>query len=312
MPSREDAKSTKENNNSRVREMSANCLVSIVLPTYNRSYYLEQAIRSCLEQTYQHWELLIVDDASNDDTPSVIAKYAEKDGRIHSIRHDVNRKLPAALNTGFSHAKGMFLTWTSDDNLYRPDALLEMVDFLLANPEIDIICSDYATIDAEGNTTGHVSAGTFADIYEGNSIGPCFLYRRSVQDTLKYYAEDLFTAEDYDFWLRASEFFKAASLHKDLYIYRCHEDSLTLKYKEKCMKAKELVYSRHFERKPSIRRDIRAKCWIELFWVAYSIKNLRKTGKYFLLAVTSSPSYVYKHMYRAMSSRKAAKPTKNK
>src|SRR5713226_9118464 len=110
-------------------------LVSIVLPTYNRRDYLEQAIQSCLVQTYTHWELIIVDDASADATPGTIAMHLESDGRIHAVRHPTNRGLPSALNTGFSMAHGDYLTWISDDCIYRPNALAEMVDCLEKKPE---------------------------------------------------------------------------------------------------------------------------------------------------------------------------------
>ena len=105
------------------------------------------AIQSCLDQTYPNWELIIVDDASTDDTPVRIAQYVAGDSHLRSVRHETNRRLPAALNTGFSQAKGDYLTWTSDDNCYRPNALTEMVAFLESEPEVDIVYTDYTEID---------------------------------------------------------------------------------------------------------------------------------------------------------------------
>lgn len=69
-------------------------LVSIVLPTHNGSRYLDESIRSCLDQTYANWELIIVDDHSADLTPEIIARYESLDSRIRSVRHATNRKLP--------------------------------------------------------------------------------------------------------------------------------------------------------------------------------------------------------------------------
>jgi glycosyltransferase involved in cell wall biosynthesis len=110
--------------------MTGQPLVSIILPTYNGSRFLERAIQSCLGQTYFSIELIIVDDASTDSTPEILARAVKQDTRVRVIWHDRNRKLPAALNTGFSEAKGEFLTWTSDDNEYLPNAIEQMVDFL--------------------------------------------------------------------------------------------------------------------------------------------------------------------------------------
>ena len=92
--------------------MKRNPLVSIVLPTHNGARYLEQAVQSCLDQTYRNWELIIVDDASTDETPALIARLVAADSRIRSIRNEVNQKLPGALNTGFAQARGEYLTWT--------------------------------------------------------------------------------------------------------------------------------------------------------------------------------------------------------
>jgi glycosyltransferase involved in cell wall biosynthesis len=202
-------------------------LVSIVLPTFNGFRFLSKAIESILSQTYSNWELIIVDDTSTDQTPELIEKYVKSDSRIRSTRHEVNKKLPASLNTGFSQAKGEYLTWTSDDNCYKPDALEIMVNYLVSNPSVSIVYADYLVIDEIGNIIKFIKVEPFTQLVFGNCIGPCFLYRRSVQDTVGYYAEDMFLAEDYDFWLRASKYFSIKPIHKDLYLYRKHSSSLT-------------------------------------------------------------------------------------
>ena len=81
-------------------------LVSIVLPTYNGQKYIKDAIDSVLAQSYQNWELIIVNDCSQDNTLKIINEYAQKDSRIKIINNDVNKKLPASLNIGFEAAKG--------------------------------------------------------------------------------------------------------------------------------------------------------------------------------------------------------------
>lgn len=96
--------------------------ISIILPTYNGQQYIGEAIESIIEQTFQDWELIIVDDCSSDNTLDIIRKYEKQDLRIKVIHNDVNKKLPASLNIGFKYAKGMYLTWTSDDNMYLPGA----------------------------------------------------------------------------------------------------------------------------------------------------------------------------------------------
>lgn len=201
--------------------------VSIVLPTYNGSRYLTQSVESCLNQSLAEWELIIVDDASTDDTPRIAAGFAARDDRIRLIRHEKNRKLPAALNTGFAAVRGRYLTWTSDDNLYAPNALETMRDALERHPESDLVYADYAAIDDDGNLIERVAAGEPPGLVSGNVVGPCFLYRARVHLELQGFDETLFLAEDYDFWLRVSSRFRLLHIKESLYHYRYHAGSLT-------------------------------------------------------------------------------------
>src|SRR5690348_15907921 len=119
--------------------MSAS-LVSIVLPTYKRMDVLPHAIRSVLAQSYADFELIIVDDNSPDGTERVVASFT--DPRIRYVRNDENQRLPRALNRGFSLARGEYLTWTSDDNLYAPEAIARMVA-VLSSGQADFVFTDY-------------------------------------------------------------------------------------------------------------------------------------------------------------------------
>ena len=85
---------------------------------YNGEQYLTQAIGSCLQQTYKNIELIIVNDCSTDATLSIAKSFADNDSRVKVITNEINKRLPASLNIGHNIAKGEFLTWTSDDNLY--------------------------------------------------------------------------------------------------------------------------------------------------------------------------------------------------
>ena len=87
-------------------------LVSIILPTYKRAQRLPAALESCLSQTHQNIELVVVDDGSPDNTGEVVQEFAKRDSRVRYVRQD-NAKLPAALNTGHHAAKGQFLTCSS-------------------------------------------------------------------------------------------------------------------------------------------------------------------------------------------------------
>lgn len=201
-------------------------LVSIVLPVYNGEKYLSQSIESCLNQTYNNLELIIVNDCSKDKTLEISSLYAAKDNRIKIINNLKNMKLPASLNIGHKVAKGNFITWTSDDNFYELNAIEELLQTLLKK-QVDIVYSDICLVNDIGDKIREVKFVPFENIIFGNFIGSCFLYSRSVFDRNNGYDENLFLVEDYDFWLRATLHSRFYQLQKRLYNYRIHQGSLT-------------------------------------------------------------------------------------
>lgn len=199
--------------------------VSIVLPTYNGTQYIKESIDSCLEQSYKSLELIIVDDGSTNNIKRIIDSY--NDERIIYLRHKTNLGLANALNTGFSHARGVYLTWTSDDNLYKRKAIEAMVRVLENNPKIDFVYANYYIINAEGQVTQYVSTGRTQDLDRHNCIGPCFLYRRRVYKAIGMYNPRYFLAEDYEYWLRIRDRFNMSKIDDFLYFYREHNDRLS-------------------------------------------------------------------------------------
>lgn len=253
--------------------MNSSPKVSIVLPTFNGSRYLRAAIDSCLAQTYTDWELIIVDDASSDATPDIIKQYLTMDSRIRSVRHDANRKLPAALNTGFSLSRGEFLTWTSDDNLYKPPAIDKMLEYLSNHPEVDIVYTDYDVIDEDDKLIKKVMVPPSENIVIENVVRASFMYRRSVQTSLGGYDENSFLAEDYEFWLRASATFKMEALHQVLYEYRVHRQSLSFKKAKEVKKKYRMTLKNNLDFIEWLSVREKAAIWMNIAAFAYEDKD---------------------------------------
>jgi len=214
-------------------------LVSIILPTYNGSKFLQQSIDSCLKQTYSNIELIIVDDCSTDSTPDIIK--SNGDHRIKYIRHEKNKKLPLSLNTGFANASGAYLTWTSDDNYFVSSAIEIMLSFLIDNQDVDFVYTDYYTIDEIDNVTPIELPSNLNELLYRNVIGACFLYKRTIYDKIGGYDKDFFLCEDYEYWLRIYiSNYKMVRLSSNLYYYRTHSNSLTSTVKAKKMQAIEI------------------------------------------------------------------------
>lgn len=201
--------------------------VSIVLPVHNGEAFVAEALDSILAQDFADFELICVDDGSSDTSPAILASYAARDPRVRVLTNTPNRGLPGALNRGFADAHGSLHSWTSDDNILRPNMLSRLVATLEAHQDVDIVHSAFSVIDEKGAFLYRVSVGPVEDILFSNNVGASFLYRARVTEALKGYDEGLFGVEDYDFWLRAARQFRFMPLEDDLYLYRRHGGSLT-------------------------------------------------------------------------------------
>lgn len=200
--------------------------VSMVMPVHNGARWLADAIESVLAQDFGDFELILVDDASRDASPAIMAA-AARDPRVRLISLPDNVGLPAALNAGFAVARGELHSWTSDDNLLRPAMLSRLTETLDAHPDADVAHADFMHIDEDGTERGLMRVGPVERLLHGNNVGACFLYRARVTAALGGYDTALFGVEDYDFWLRAARQFRFVTLHEDLYRYRKHRGSLT-------------------------------------------------------------------------------------
>ena len=202
--------------------------MSIVLPVYNGEKYLAESIESVLQQTYQNWELIIIDDCSSDSTPNIVKSYVLKDDRIHYYRNEKNKKLPGSLNAGFKKTKGDYLTWTSDDNRYRSNAIERLLAVLKQN-NCQFVFSAYSIMDENGVIIKDrvLKKNAAKELPVHNVVGACFMYTRTVYEKVGDYDTELFLTEDFDYWQRIYAEFGAVYIQDILYDYRMHSASLT-------------------------------------------------------------------------------------
>lgn len=198
--------------------------VSVVLPTRNRADMLQESVDSVLAQTHRAWELIIVNDASNEETSQRIAELADRDDRISLVSNTFQEGVAASLNKGFAKATGDLHTWTSDDNLYRPQAFEVMAKMLVGH---DIVYTDMTLIDDMGLVIGHTRAHSPQELLLRNVVGSCFLYTRAMAQRVGAYDTHLRLVEDWDYWIRAAKAgFRFKAVPDDLYECRMHMGSL--------------------------------------------------------------------------------------
>jgi glycosyltransferase involved in cell wall biosynthesis len=179
-------------------------VVSVILPTYNRGWIVKEAIDSVLDQDYDHYELIVVDDGSTDDTPRLLSSYGD---RLRVIRK-ANRGVSAARNTGIRAAKGKLIALLDSDDMWLPGKLSVQIDFFDTHPRA-LICQTEEIWIRNGVRVNpgkrHLKQGGM--IFE-RSLGLCLvspsavMMRKVLLDEVGLFDEDLPACEDYDLWLR--------------------------------------------------------------------------------------------------------------
>lgn len=206
-------------------------LVSVVIPAYNAAQYIRQAIESVLAQTYRDFEIIVVDDGSSDDTPSIARQFG---AAIRYIRQP-NRGLSAARNTAIKHACGAVIALLDSDDLWDPEFLEKMMRLLNNHPEVAGVYCGFQYINSQGEIVGRPSLKTVSPelfyatmIDEGNWLAPCgVIFRKRLTESAGLFDESLQAVEDWDMWIRLSEHQPFIGLPEALVKYRRHETNMS-------------------------------------------------------------------------------------
>jgi glycosyltransferase involved in cell wall biosynthesis len=213
-------------------------LVSILLCTYNRASFIAQAIESVLTQTFRDWELLILDDASADNTQAVVAQYTNHDPRIHYFQNEKNLGIAANRNQGLALAQGQYLAvLDSDDVWLDQDKLKKQIEFLETHPDHALVGTWLNLIDATGQSVGTLRFETSNTsihhrLLRSNQFGhSSVLYRLALAREVGGYTPALEIGEDYDLWLKLGRSYKLTNLPEYATAYRVHSESITKRKK---------------------------------------------------------------------------------
>lgn len=231
--------------------MSKTPLLSVVLPVYNGQQYLAEALQSVLSQSFNDFELLVIDDGSSDSSREVVKQF--KDTRIKLIENPSNIGLVPTLNKGLSLCQGDLIARMDQDDICEPDRFAKQVAFLQTHPEIDVVGSAIRFFGAIPNPY----VFTFPLEHEAIRVAllfycplahPAVMFRRSlVQEGNWGYSDDFRHAEDYHFWSRLLLRRRAANLKDCLLNYRLHQkqysSALSNKQYETSLRVRALMLS---------------------------------------------------------------------
>jgi len=226
--------------------------VSVIIPTYNRAHLVGRAIKSVLEQTYQDFELIVIDDASTDNTEEVVKSF--NDERIKYLKHDENKGGAAARNTGIKVARGEYIAFQdSDDEWFSQKLEKQMKVFEAASPEVGVVYTGFWRIESnkkiyipsekvarkEGNIHAELLRGNFVDT-------PTAVVKKDCFAKVGIFDERLPRLQDWELFIRIS---------KD-YHFKCVDEPLLISYyqphsisadQSNLIRARRLILEKHFE-----------------------------------------------------------------
>lgn len=236
---------------------------TIVLPLYNSEMYIEETIKSLLCQSFDDFELLIVNDCSTDCSISLINRFDDK--RIKVINQDVNKGASFSRNLGISLAEGDYIAYADSDDVYEKDWLKQSVEYLEKNDDIDAVCSWINIINGKGKKIGHWHPPTSFDeikaniLFESVFANPTFVGRSRFVKEIRF-NENLKFCEDLDVYLNAIfSGRKIINISNVNCNYRINDNGLTQNSKKNVSKLNSIrqnIYERNFSRSEIFNMDL--------------------------------------------------------
>jgi glycosyltransferase involved in cell wall biosynthesis len=218
--------------------------VSVIIPTHNRAEFLRSAITSVLNQTFQNFEIVVIDDASKDHTREVVANF--NDTRIKFVHNQVSKGDAGARNTGIMNSNCEYIAFLDDDDEWLPEKLKIQTCLLDDSaPEVGGVCTACFIIKGLSKRTLYISISESNDLSKGNFITTSsILLRRECFEKCGLFDESMPTSSDYDMWIRMSKKYSFVIIKTPLVRYYTNENSLTFNY-EKMIKGREILFERY-------------------------------------------------------------------
>ena len=273
-------------------------LVTVFIPVYNGDKFIAKAIIGILNQTYQNFELIIVNDGSTDNTVSEINKFS--DNRIKLFHNEVNKGLTYTRNRGFELANGVFFAINDADDFSHPTRLKIQIDFMVNNPKVGI-CGSYA--NRVSRTKNHIWKYPLTKeeikerLFWGSSVinSTAMFNMKLLRLSGLKYRDEFPPAEDYDLFERSISKFNIANIDKVLVDYLEHEHNVTFTQSDKMREASTRISVRQVEHLigPITNKEKEMHYRFQHYIFNFSFEELVILEKYLLRIIKSNSLIKY-------------------
>ena len=280
-------------------------LLSVLMPVYNGEIYLASAVQSILEQTYDDFDFIIINDGSTDKSLDILQKFSQKDKRIKLISRE-NKGLVQTLNEGLELINTPFVARMDADDIALPTRFEKQMQYLSNNSDCLLLGTRVIIIDADGDEICEMG-GYFShsEIDQGllEKKGqlvyhPSVIFRKSIVDQLGGYRNKYTTVEDLDLFLRISELGKIENLREPLLKYREHTSKIGyLHHSEQIIQINEVIKEAYARRKLTYKEvsldlspiNNEIDSWEIWAWWALKAGNIKCAKKYAFKLVFNTP-----------------------
>jgi glycosyltransferase involved in cell wall biosynthesis len=277
--------------------MIKNPTVSVIIPTYNRANLIEKAIGSVLNQTYQDFEIIVIDDGSTDNTREIIRSF--KDKRVKYVKkYKKNKGSSVARNIGIKIARGKYFALLDSDDEWLPEKLDKQIKILQdGSPELGVVYSNLCYIDENGKNMNKLrnpkkEGYIYEDLLGENYVGPpsTLLIRKECFHQVGLFDNLLNAMEDWDMWIRIAKYYRFSLIKIPIVKYRLHSNQLSINLRVKNIAANRILvkYANELE----IRRGAHSKHY---FYMGNRFCHMEKTKegqRYLLKAISLCPFYI--------------------
>ncbi|ASJ02086.1 glycosyl transferase [Thermococcus profundus] len=271
--------------------------VSVIIPTHNRADLLRRAIDSVLYQTFEDFELLVVDDASTDNTPEVVESI--DDGRVRYLRLKKNSGAPVARNTGIKKSRGEFIAFLDDDDEWLPMRLeVQVKKFEALEEEFGVVYGGfYYVSQQDGRILGKRLPQFRGDVYRRflreNFVGsPTLLIRRECFKRAGLFDPKLTSSQDWDMWLRIAKHYKFDYVNEIVAKYYVHGRQISFNM-NKYIPGRERFINKHLDirRNPKIMSIHLSQMGFLLIFGGNAEKGLRYIARSIAMAPFNTENY---------------------
>lgn len=221
-------------------------MVSVIIPTYNRAHLLGRAIKSGLDQTFQDFELIVVDDSSIDETEQLIKSFQDK--RIIYVRHEINLGSNPARNTGLRHANGEYIAFLDSDDEWLPEKLKKQLEIFRKGPEkLGLVSTGYIYEQIPNEPfLPQYRGNVLKQIIIANIVGSTStpLIKKVCFKKAGIFDETMPASQDWDMWIRIAQYYDFDFVPEVLVRYHWQTDSISKNIK-RLKKAHRLIFKKY-------------------------------------------------------------------